>query len=322
MSSDAPLVSIVIPVFNAEAYVAECVRSALRQSYDRTEIICVDDGSTDGTREILQELEASHPDEIELLLAEHEGAPAARNKGLRRAEGEYIQFFDADDLLHPEKIAHQVALVRQDRPDLVAGSYRQEVFSEEAVPKDSETVHVEDDAWRGLLRGANLGITSSNLWRRAFVEEIGGWNEALDRCQDAELMFRMLRHGAQVTLDRTVHTTVRRRDDSVWNADVRASRKRWLELRVQMIHYLQREGMLTDDRREAIYPTAFLFLHELYDTDPAFTIAVHNEIFRDSYTPPFSRGYRLMYRLFGFRGAEVFRSTWKNVRGAVGNFIS
>ena len=99
------LVSILIPAYKAEAFMAETVRSALNQSWPRKEIIIVDDGSPDRTFEVAKRFESGS---VKVVRQDNAGAPAARNTALGLAQGDYIQWLDADDLLHPEKIRRQI----------------------------------------------------------------------------------------------------------------------------------------------------------------------------------------------------------------------
>ena len=100
-----PLVSIIIPVFNSEKYIGATIASAVEQTWPNKEIIVVDDGSTDKSLEIAEKLKDSF---IKVFSQENKGASVARNKGLKEAKGEYIQFLDADDLLSPDKIEGQL----------------------------------------------------------------------------------------------------------------------------------------------------------------------------------------------------------------------
>ncbi len=93
-----PKVSIIIPVYNVEKYLKECLNSVVNQTLKEIEIICVDDGSTDNSLSILEEY-AKKDNRINLLKQENSGAGAARNKGLDSARGEYIYFLDSDDFL-------------------------------------------------------------------------------------------------------------------------------------------------------------------------------------------------------------------------------
>src|SRR5471030_2045816 len=100
-----PLVSIVIPSYNAEKYLSETIQSALNQTWQHKEIIVVDDGSTDDS---LQIAESFKSEIVKVFVQKNKGASAARNTGLREAKGDYIQFLDADDLLSPDKIEAQI----------------------------------------------------------------------------------------------------------------------------------------------------------------------------------------------------------------------
>lgn len=100
------LVSILIPAYNAEKWLAQTVQSATDQTWENKEVIVVDDGSKDATYEVAKSLQSRN---VKVVTQPNAGACAARNKALSLAQGDYIQWLDADDLLHPEKIAHQLA---------------------------------------------------------------------------------------------------------------------------------------------------------------------------------------------------------------------
>src|SRR5436190_23310673 len=95
------LVSILIPAYNAERWIADAIRSALAQTWSRKEIIIVDDGSRDRTLSLAREFASKT---VSVVSQENQGASAARNKALSVCEGDYIQWLDADDLLAPDKI--------------------------------------------------------------------------------------------------------------------------------------------------------------------------------------------------------------------------
>jgi len=109
-----PLVSVAIPVFNGQATVAESVWSVLSQTYRRLEVIVVDDGSTDGTWDILQSFGSS----IRAMRQPNAGIASARNAGLAAAQGELIALMDSDDLCEPERLAAQVRFL-EERPDVL-----------------------------------------------------------------------------------------------------------------------------------------------------------------------------------------------------------
>jgi hypothetical protein len=105
-----PLVSILIPAYNAERWIAETIRSALGQTWPRKEIIVVDDGSTDQTLSIVRRFASKT---ISVVSQENQGVCAARNRAYELCQGDYIQWLDADDLLSPEKIAKQMEVAEQ-----------------------------------------------------------------------------------------------------------------------------------------------------------------------------------------------------------------
>ena len=107
-----PLVSILIPAYNAERWIAETIRSALGQTWPNKEIIVVDDGSADGTLTVVRQFESN---EVRVVTQPNQGAAAARNRAFSLSHGDYIQWLDADDLLSQGKVAHQMQRAGQTR---------------------------------------------------------------------------------------------------------------------------------------------------------------------------------------------------------------
>jgi glycosyltransferase involved in cell wall biosynthesis len=124
-----PLVSVVVPAYNAQDTILDAIDSALSQTWDRLEVLVVDDGSTDRTADVVRD--RFHDDErVRLFAVPHEGRSAARNRGVQEAGGDYFQFLDADDLLVPTKIEVQVAVLQKD--PLLAVAYGDvECFADE-----------------------------------------------------------------------------------------------------------------------------------------------------------------------------------------------
>jgi GT2 family glycosyltransferase len=152
-----PLVSVVIPVFNGEAFIAAAVESVLAQDYRPLEVIVADDGSTDRTREIV----ATFP-LVSLLALEHRSAGAARNAGVRAAKGQVIAFLDADDLWLPEKISRQMEALIADPALEAVFAHLQEFREEGAEAKDR----------------SRPGLTPATmLIRRAAFTRIGWFSE-------------------------------------------------------------------------------------------------------------------------------------------------
>jgi glycosyltransferase involved in cell wall biosynthesis len=165
---EPPSVSCIIPVFNGASFLAEAVDSVLGQTQPPFEVIIVDDGSTDDTPGIAERL-ASH---IRYLRQDNAGAPAARNTGISSARGELIAFLDADDLWHPQKLAHQVPRFMA-RPELDVSLTHIRNFW---VPG------LEDEALRyrdhPLSKDQPGHVTMAMVVRRQVFDRIGRFDEA------------------------------------------------------------------------------------------------------------------------------------------------
>ena len=117
------LISIIIPFYNQDLYFDNCIESALTQTYTNTEIIIVNDGSDKVFDDKLEKLQSNYPDKIKLLKQENKGAGAARNFGIENSKGEYIAFLDADDFWLPNKLEHQMSILKKNKIDFIHNSY-------------------------------------------------------------------------------------------------------------------------------------------------------------------------------------------------------
>ncbi|HEY0413772.1 MAG TPA: glycosyltransferase family 2 protein [Allosphingosinicella sp.] len=187
-----PLVSVVIPAFNAAATLAETLLSAAAQTYRHIEIVIVDDGSTDRTREIAAVFCEKDP-RARLVPVSHGGVGAARNRGIAAARGEFVAFLDADDLWSPEKIRKQVAkALPPGNVGFVYTFYRR--IGDRGQPLGAPTQFaIEGRAfWRHLYWNF-VGSGSSMLARRSLVLDMGGFDEGLESCEDYLLQLRLAR---------------------------------------------------------------------------------------------------------------------------------
>jgi glycosyltransferase involved in cell wall biosynthesis len=142
--ADCPLVSVIIPVYNGERYLAEAVQSVLAQTYAPVEIIVVDDGSTDGTADV-----AKHFAPVQYVRQANSGVSAARNRGLELARGEFLAFLDADDLWVADKLARQTeAFTTDPQLDMVFGHVRQ-FYSPELDQRARSKIQCPSEPMRG-----------------------------------------------------------------------------------------------------------------------------------------------------------------------------
>ena len=178
------LVSIVVPCYNAERFLAETLDSALAQTYPHTEIIVIDDGSTDGTSDLIR----SYGQRVKAEFGPHRGASAARNRGTALARGEFIQYLDADDLLTPDAIERRVAALQATSADVAYSDWEKlvEVTSGAFEVGERTERRIEDlDANPHIAQVKFWAPPAALTYRRMIVEKIGGWKEWLPIIQDA-----------------------------------------------------------------------------------------------------------------------------------------
>jgi glycosyltransferase involved in cell wall biosynthesis len=191
---DIPLVSILIPAFNAQEWIADTLRSAIAQTWQRKEVIVVDDGSTDQTVAIARQFE-SHC--VHVVTQANQGAAAARNRAFSLSRGDYIQWLDADDLLAPDKIARQMETLGQTRSKRTLLSSAWGLF----MYRSRRAEFVPTALWcdltpiEWLLRkmGQNLYMqTASWLVSRELTDAAGQWDTRLLSDDDGEYFCRVL----------------------------------------------------------------------------------------------------------------------------------
>lgn len=184
-----PLVSIIIPTFNYAGYIRETVESALAQTYKHVEVIVIDDGSTDDTREVISDLIESN--RLKYFYQDNRGLAAARNTGIRIAKGKYISFLDSDDLISPKKVEVQAESLEGRQEYGVA-------FSDFRYFADSDKTHLilprvrysGDPTLRMIICGEVMPIHSA-LIRRDVLKETDWFDESLESCEDYDFWIRL-----------------------------------------------------------------------------------------------------------------------------------
>ncbi|MBN8697655.1 MAG: glycosyltransferase family 2 protein [Bacteroidetes bacterium] len=231
-------ISVIIPCYNVENYIEECIVSVLNQTYQDIEIICIDNNSSDRTFDKLQSLLQKYPTKIKVLQEFKKGAPAARNKGVSIAKGEWIQFLDADDVLLPYKIECQIALISKDKNlAIISGAYFRESLNKERTINDMDEI----DCFKAVFASL-VGLTSANLFNRKKIIEIGGWNEDLLSSQEVDLMFRLIKVGGTMEFDFSPNTVIRERVSG--QISQRNPVEKWtqyIHLRLEMLDFLRQK---------------------------------------------------------------------------------
>ncbi|HEY6644783.1 glycosyltransferase family 2 protein [Povalibacter sp.] len=222
--TSAALVTVVIPAYNVQSLIEATLDSISRQIYPAVEIIVVDDGSTDATARVVQDYGRGV---ILLQQPNSGGCSGPRNTGLRHASGEFVTFFDADDLMRPEKIASQVACF-QSIPAIVASltDYRNFTGQTPALQTHFQTcplllreldrhgpaspVILPGAVAREILLEENFNISNSPMYRTNVLRGLGAFDEELKASEDYELIYRVAGAGPigflrDVGFDRRMH---------------------------------------------------------------------------------------------------------------------
>jgi glycosyltransferase involved in cell wall biosynthesis len=194
-----PRVSILIPCYNAERWIAATLDSVYAQSWPNLQVILVNDGSTDGTARVLERYRHRG---LKVIEQQNSGQPAAFNRGLLESDGEFIQYLDADDILHPEKISRQMARLR-DRADCIAtaewsrftSNIAEADFTKNPIGEDMSPVDWLVDNWRD---GGGMMYPALWLLPREVVESIGPWREELTLTNEMEYFTRAVLRAAEV----------------------------------------------------------------------------------------------------------------------------
>lgn len=192
-----PKVSILIPCYNAERWVAEAIQSALDQTHEPKEVIVVDDGSTDNSIEVIK----TFGDRIRWQTQPNRGGNYTRNRLLEMASGEWVQFLDADDYLLPTKIENQLQAARAKHVDVIYSPPLVEVWNTSGEREASSESNYSSNAPLSLqwIRW-QVAQTGTLLWRADALRNIGGWNQEYPCCQDNELTLRAIMCGLRFLL--------------------------------------------------------------------------------------------------------------------------
>jgi len=224
-----PLVSIIIPVYNAAAFINETINSALQQTWPNKEIIIVDDGSTDDSLTIAKGFES---DTVKVFSQQNKGASAARNKGLFEAKGDYIQFLDADDFISENKVEAQMNLLVNNTGYISLCAtihffngedpYTIPIADEWYISGSDDPVDFLIKLYGGGLIGPQYGgMIAMHAWLcpREVIDKVGGWNEELTVDDDGEFFCRVVLASNGIKYAPKVASYYRKfKDANTWSA--------------------------------------------------------------------------------------------------------
>ncbi len=218
-----PLVSFVIPCHNAERFLGEAIQSVLEQVYDDFEVIVVDDGSTDHTRQLVETFDDPR---IRYIYQENRGPGGARNTGAAAAKGDYLAFLDADDIALPHRLAAQLKVLEDDPSLSVVGS------GYAWIDEDDQRIPWNAHSWQRWPELNDLAnwlfdcplVPSATMLRRAVWADVGGFEEDLRGGEDWNFWLRLVLTGHRMAWHRDVVCLYRRRPSSLSHDALRMSR--------------------------------------------------------------------------------------------------
>lgn len=274
------LVSIIIPCYNAAPWIAATIESALAQTWPEIEIIVVDDGSTDQSREVIKRYAGP---KVRTIFQKNSGAAAARNAGLKPAQGDFIQFIDADDLISPGKISAQIRLLTGHAPAIATCAWgrftdrpENAQFADSAVFRDFNAVEFL------VLAGDTGAMMHPAAWLvpRPLADRAGPWDESLNLNDDGEYFCRVMLAAGEIAFcrDDSARSYYRSslRGSLSQQRTERARRSQFRSVELISDHLLAVEN--SAQTRRAIANSFQRFIHDFYPFPPDLMEAAGKKI--------------------------------------------
>jgi glycosyltransferase involved in cell wall biosynthesis len=302
--TENPLVSVLIPAYNAEKWISQSIESALAQTYSPIEVIVVDDGSTDGTLNEIRKF----GDRVRLIPGGHAGANFSRNLLTQAAQGEWLQYLDADDYLLPNKIADQMRFKRNHESlDVI---YSPTIIRREDTRMETATtIEAPNDATVHFVRWIPF-CTHGMLLRRSAVLQAGSWKEDQLVCQEHELVFRLISNGCRFGLWNQPGTVYRYHCKNTVST---ANPLRTMQVRMNILdrfeQWLLDTGLMTRVHRAEIYAARLDTARVAWVIDAAYGEQLARKAFGTGHYWLLHRaalplGFQLLCRIAGFRATQ------------------
>jgi glycosyltransferase involved in cell wall biosynthesis len=313
-------VSILIPAYNAERWIAETLRSAIAQTWEPKEIIVVNDGSTDRTQEIARQFE---PQGVRVVTQKNGGAAAARNNAFSLCQGDYIQWLDADDLLAPDKIARQIEVLAdlQNRRALLSGGFAHFKY------RYHRAKFIPGPLWRDLsplewllckLNEDAYMQTATWLVSRELAQAAGSWNTTLLGDDDGEYFCRVLLASSGVRFVPSARVYYRqagagslgyvggsnKKLDAHWNS---------MQLHIKYIRSLE-DSEQVRSACVTYLQNYFIYFYPQRDDIVTQMKQLTSQLGKQLYQPRLSWKYSWAQRLFGWRVAKRLQLILPRVR--------
>ncbi len=321
------LVSILIPCHNAAPWLAETLESALAQTWPNIEIILIDDGSTDESLTIASQFNQSN---LRIIAQRNQGAAAARNRGLEVAQGEVMQFLDADDILAPDKIEQQMAILEEHPDCLISGAWArfrhdpgEAHFKPEPLWQDMAPVDWLICAWSGHW----MMHPAAWLVPRTLIQATGPWNQSLSLNDDGEYFARVILASQGIRFCPGARSYYRsgnasslsgRKTPAAWASQYRA-------LALQSQHLLAAED--SPRTRQVCANLMQRFIYEVFPDVPSLRNLANRQVrhWGGATEPPMGGPrFQMVARLVGWqqtRHAQIVMNQWGYRRVALGHML-
>lgn len=216
------LISIILPVYNSEKYLNNCIESIINQSYKNWELIIVDDCSTDSSSKILEYYSLKYPNVVVLRQNTNSGAGSSRNLGLRKASGSFIAFIDSDDIWDNDKLNNQIVFMKKNNCAISFHSYR--LIDEGGLSKNKIIYATESLNYYSYLKNTIIGLSTAMI----NLNITGSVEFSLFRTrQDTLLWLNLLKSGYTAMGIIEVNSSYRIRNNSISSNKFSAAKKVW-----------------------------------------------------------------------------------------------
>ena len=276
-----PKVSVIIPAYNGERYITQTVASVLAQTYTNYEIIVVDDGSIDNTKQVL----TPYLEQIHYVYQSNLGVAAARNRGLELATGELIAFLDHDDVYLPEKLALQVAcLLDNPHIGMVHTGWRRINHQGETLGNVEPWHNVPYLRVQDWLKWMPI-LLSAMLFRRDWLLKVGGFDTSFKQAADVDLVQNLALQGCSTAWVRQITVCYREHDhNDSWNTLIQAQET--MEVRRKFFRQPSLAKNIRKLEQECFYHTLVWIAWRLYYT--GYTAQMFEHLEKSLQYTPFS----------------------------------
>lgn len=307
-------VSIVIPCFNARRWIGEALESIYAQGFDDLETLVIDDGSTDGSADVVRRAFPS----ARVTSIAHAGPSYARNVGTQAASGVYLQYLDADDRLAPGKLATQVNALEREGADVAYGDWAELVEQPDGTYQPGRVTHRHLGETPELALFTNFWCPPAvYLFRRSIIEKVGGWREDLPVIQDARFTLDCALHGATFAYCPGMMAYYRRHNgNSLSQRDSKAFTRDCLLNAQQVEAWWRTHGGIAAERKQALLTVYLYVARASYRNDTATFEQAYEalEQLQPGYCPPAPWHLALISKVVGYRRGEAVAYHYRRLK--------